>query len=85
MIDVRKCSWSRLGKMVARISSALPRFQSSHAQPRPDCLARRYAECNDLAHCRYCSTVEQALRAASWTEHNWRRVQMRKYSQPVTR
>ena len=33
------------------------------AVPRPGCIARQYAQCNDFAHCRYCTTVEQALRA----------------------
>jgi hypothetical protein len=29
------------------------------------CLAYRYAQCRDLSHCPYCSTLEQTLRAAA--------------------
>lgn len=39
--------------------------------PQPGCIARQYAQCDDLAHCPYCSNIEQALRAAYWLELKW--------------
>lgn len=42
--------------------------------PQPGCIARQYAECDDLAHCPYCSNIEQALRAAYWIKLKWPRV-----------
>lgn len=80
MVDITKDRWSRLGQTVGRTFSTLLGLESSDTHPRRDCLARRYAECNDFAHCRYCSTVEQALRTAGWMERNWPHVQARKRS-----
>jgi hypothetical protein len=44
---------------------------------QPGCIARQYAHCKDYAHCRYCGTVEQALRAGSWVKLNWRQMRGR--------
>jgi hypothetical protein len=30
-----------------------------------DCLGYRYGHCREFSHCGYCSTIEQALRAAA--------------------
>jgi hypothetical protein len=80
MIDITKNDWSRLGEAVKGTFRTLLGLPSNNTYPRRECLARRYAECDDFAHCRYCSTVEQALRTANWVERNWPHVQARKHS-----
>lgn len=61
-----------------RADHGLVEQQSEHgdraAVPRPGCIARQYAQCNDFGHCPYCSTIEQALRAAYWFKLQWPRV-----------
>lgn len=61
-----------------RVDHGLVEQQSEHedraAVLRPGCIARQYAQCDDLAHCRYCTTIEQALRAAYWFKLKWPRV-----------
>ena len=80
MVHATNDRWSRLKEFARRHASALLRPASSDTFPRPDCLARRYAQCNDFSHCRHCSTVEQALRTAAWVERHWPHVQARKRS-----
>jgi hypothetical protein len=42
------------------------RGEPRHAGPlREDCLGYRYGGCREFSHCEYCSTIQQALRAAA--------------------
>jgi hypothetical protein len=77
MSDTTRAVWKRFGRTTKWMVSALLGVESGDVIPRPGCLARRYAECDDFAHCRYCSPVDQALRTATWTEENWQHAQMR--------
>ncbi len=70
----------RLNRVVGKLHGLVEKPSEPGGQaavPRPGCIARQYAQCNDFAHCRYCTTVEQALRAAYWFKLKWPRVRGR--------
>jgi hypothetical protein len=77
MIYTMENNCRRLWLTLKRMVSALPGGEPGGSTPRRDCLARRYGECNDLAHCSNCPPVDQALRAATWTQENWQHAQYR--------
>lgn len=73
MVDATKKRiwWSQLTLTVRRFVAALFAPGSGKSTPPADCLALRYAKCNEFFHCRYCSTLGQVRRTAAWVERNW--------------
>lgn len=77
MTFIERLSLSRVVGKLHGLVERWSEYAGQAAVPPPGCIARQYAQCNDLAHCRYCSTVEQALRAAYWFKLKWPRVRGR--------
>ena len=68
---------SRIAGKLRALFHRRPESEGEAAALQPGCIARQYAHCKDYAHCRYCGTVEQALRAGSWVKLNWRQMRGR--------
>ena len=71
---------SRVAEKLRGLFQGPPVSEAEAIALHPGCIARQYAQCNDYAHCRQCGTIEQSLRAASWIEFNWRRMEGRRQS-----
>jgi hypothetical protein len=72
--------WVRVKQALRRIVVGPREVESTGPIPGRNCIAHQYAGCEEYTHCANCSPQDEILRAGTWAETNWRRVQKRRGS-----